>query len=53
MPFLIGVHESLYDRVRKQQIEEHVLVDLDRNVLTSPFNDVAALPTDFVSLTLV
>ena len=44
MPYLIGVPVPLYKRVRHDEIGEVVVLDVDSNNMTSPFNDLAALP---------
>uniref|UniRef100_UPI00358F6A18 DENN domain-containing protein 1B-like n=1 Tax=Myxine glutinosa TaxID=7769 RepID=UPI00358F6A18 len=49
MPYLIGIHSSLMERVREMPLEEVVTLNVDTNVLHSPFDDLAALPHDVVS----
>ncbi|XP_012785377.2 DENN domain-containing protein 1C [Ochotona princeps] len=50
MPYLIGVHASLMERVRDRGLEDVVVMDVDANTLETPFDDVGALPPDVVSL---
>ncbi|XP_060227304.1 DENN domain-containing protein 1C isoform X8 [Meriones unguiculatus] len=50
MPYLIGVHASLAERVREKALEEVVVLNADSNTLETPFDDVQALPPDVVSL---
>ncbi|XP_041616667.1 DENN domain-containing protein 1C isoform X1 [Vulpes lagopus] len=50
MPYLIGVHSSLAERVREKALEEVVVMNVDSNILETPFDDVQALPPDVVSL---
>ncbi|XP_043767722.1 DENN domain-containing protein 1C isoform X4 [Cervus elaphus] len=50
MPYLIGVHASLAERVREKALEDVVMMNLDSNTLETPFDDVQALPPDVVSL---
>ncbi|KAL1783738.1 tubulin beta-4A chain [Sigmodon hispidus] len=50
MPYLIGVHASLAERVREKGLEDVVLLNADSNTLETPFDDVQALPPDVVSL---
>ncbi|XP_055473735.1 DENN domain-containing protein 1C [Psammomys obesus] len=50
MPYLIGVHASLAERVREKALEEVVVLNADSNSLETPFDDVQALPPDVVSL---
>ncbi|XP_036874052.2 DENN domain-containing protein 1C isoform X3 [Manis javanica] len=50
MPYLIGVHTSLAERVREKALEDVVMMNVDSNTLESPFDDVQALPPDVVSL---
>ncbi|XP_036027062.1 DENN domain-containing protein 1C isoform X4 [Onychomys torridus] len=50
MPYLIGVHASLAERVREKALEDVVVLNADSNTLETPFDDVQALPADVVSL---
>ncbi|XP_012370524.2 DENN domain-containing protein 1C isoform X4 [Octodon degus] len=50
MPYLIGVHASLAERVRDKALEDVVVLNVDTNTLETPFDDVQALPPDVVSL---
>ncbi|EHB16413.1 DENN domain-containing protein 1C [Heterocephalus glaber] len=50
MPYLIGVHASLAERVRDKALEDVVVLNVDSNTLETPFDDVRALPPDVVSL---
>ncbi|XP_047633295.1 DENN domain-containing protein 1C isoform X2 [Phacochoerus africanus] len=50
MPYLIGVHASLAERVREKGLEDVVMMNVDSNTLETPFDDVQALPPDVVSL---
>ncbi|XP_040262642.1 DENN domain-containing protein 1B isoform X2 [Bufo bufo] len=49
MPYLIGVHFSLLERVRSRSLDDVVLLNVDTNSLETPFNDLSALPSDVVS----
>ncbi|XP_077986589.1 uncharacterized protein LOC144440974 isoform X3 [Glandiceps talaboti] len=49
MPFLIGVHASLMDQVRKKvsdQMMEIVILDADNNTVETPFDDFESLPSE-------
>ncbi|XP_063084817.1 DENN domain-containing protein 1C isoform X3 [Cavia porcellus] len=50
MPYLIGVHASLAEKVRDKALEDVVVLNVDSNTLETPFEDVRALPPDVVSL---
>ncbi|XP_075758427.1 DENN domain-containing protein 1B isoform X3 [Pelodiscus sinensis] len=50
MPYLIGVHSSLMERVRSKALEDVVILNIDTNTLESPFQDLENLPSDVVSL---
>ncbi|XP_060037531.1 DENN domain-containing protein 1C isoform X2 [Erinaceus europaeus] len=50
MPYLIGVHASLAERVREKALEDVVVLNVDSNTLETPFDDVQALPPEVVSL---
>uniref|UniRef100_A0A8C8SSM1 UDENN domain-containing protein n=1 Tax=Pelusios castaneus TaxID=367368 RepID=A0A8C8SSM1_9SAUR len=50
MPYLIGVHSSLMERVRAKALEDVVILNIDTNTLESPFPDLENLPSDVVSL---
>ncbi|KAM4641125.1 DENN domain-containing protein 1B isoform 2-T2 [Discoglossus pictus] len=50
MPYLIGVHFSLIERVRSRSLDDVVLLNVDTNTLETPFNDLSSLPSDVVSV---
>ncbi|XP_039734446.1 DENN domain-containing protein 1C isoform X1 [Pteropus medius] len=50
MPYLIGVHSSLAERVREKGLEDVVMMNVDSNILETPFDDMQALPPDVASL---
>uniref|UniRef100_A0A8C2YQM6 DENN domain containing 1B n=1 Tax=Chinchilla lanigera TaxID=34839 RepID=A0A8C2YQM6_CHILA len=49
MPYLIGIHSSLLERVKNKSLEDVVMLNVDTNTLESPFNDLSSLPIDVVS----
>ncbi|XP_045546733.1 DENN domain-containing protein 1B isoform X2 [Salmo salar] len=49
MPFLIGVHSSLTERVRSRGLEDVVILNVDTNTIESPFDDLKKIPADVVS----
>ncbi|CAH2311675.1 DENN domain-containing 1B isoform X1 [Pelobates cultripes] len=49
MPYLIGVHFSLMERLKSRSLDDVVLLNVDTNSLETPFNDLCALPADVVS----
>ncbi|NWI08233.1 DEN1B protein, partial [Crypturellus soui] len=49
MPYLIGVHLSLIERVKNRSLEDVVLLNVDTNALETPFNDLNNLPSEVVS----
>ncbi|XP_028977763.2 DENN domain-containing protein 1C isoform X2 [Esox lucius] len=49
MPFLIGVHSSLTERVKSRGLEDVVILNVDTNTMESPFEDLKKLPADVVS----
>ncbi|NXD78112.1 DEN1B protein, partial [Halcyon senegalensis] len=49
MPYLIGVHLSLIERVKNRSLEDVVLLNVDSNTLETPFNDLNNLPGEVVS----
>uniref|UniRef100_UPI00398E327A DENN domain-containing protein 1C-like n=1 Tax=Pristiophorus japonicus TaxID=55135 RepID=UPI00398E327A len=50
MPYLIGIHSSLMERVRSKALEDVIILNVDSNTLESPFNDLEKLPPDVVSI---
>ncbi|XP_063056893.1 DENN domain-containing protein 1B [Engraulis encrasicolus] len=48
MPYLIGVHLSLMERVRSRSLEDVVILNVDTNTLESPSDDLKNLPSDVV-----
>ncbi|XP_017720104.1 PREDICTED: DENN domain-containing protein 1B [Rhinopithecus bieti] len=49
MPYLIGIHSSLIERVKNKSLEDVVILNVDTNTLESPFSDLTNLPSDVVS----
>nr|XP_004539138.1 DENN domain-containing protein 1C isoform X2 [Maylandia zebra] len=49
MPYLIGVHSSLSERVRSRGLEEVVILNVDTNTLETPFDDHKRIPSDVMS----
>ncbi|XP_029001355.1 DENN domain-containing protein 1B isoform X2 [Betta splendens] len=49
MPYFVGVHLSLLERVQSQSLEDVVFLNVDTNTLESPFDDLQNLPSDVVS----
>lgn len=51
MPYLIGVPKTVLDnaRLNLRDIGEVVIIDIDEKTLTSPFDDVAAMPSEVVN----
>ncbi|XP_070683938.1 DENN domain-containing protein 1B isoform X2 [Pempheris klunzingeri] len=49
MPYLIGVHTSLAERVRSRGLEEVVILNVDTNTLENPFDDLKRIPSDVMS----
>ncbi|XP_034531859.1 DENN domain-containing protein 1B isoform X2 [Notolabrus celidotus] len=48
MPYFVGVHLSLLERVRSRSLEDVVILNVDTNTLESPFDDLHNLPSDVV-----
>uniref|UniRef100_A0A8B9KWB8 DENN/MADD domain containing 1B n=1 Tax=Astyanax mexicanus TaxID=7994 RepID=A0A8B9KWB8_ASTMX len=49
MPYLIGVHLSLLERVKSRSLEDVVILNVDTNTLETPTDDLHNLPGDVVS----
>ncbi|KAK2908060.1 DENN domain-containing protein 1B isoform X2 [Channa argus] len=49
MPYFVGVHLSLLERVRSRSLEDVVILNVDTNTLESPSDDLHNLPSDVVS----
>ncbi|XP_066516749.1 DENN domain-containing protein 1B isoform X2 [Hoplias malabaricus] len=49
MPYLIGVHSSLIERVRSRALEDVVILNVDTNTMESPHDDLKKLPPDVVT----
>ncbi|KAE8620162.1 hypothetical protein XENTR_v10010126 [Xenopus tropicalis] len=50
MPYLIGVHSSLMEKVNIKSLEDVVIFNVDTNNLETPFKDLDNLPPHVVSL---
>uniref|UniRef100_A0A1A7XTJ5 DENN/MADD domain containing 1C n=2 Tax=Iconisemion striatum TaxID=60296 RepID=A0A1A7XTJ5_9TELE len=49
MPYLIGVHTSLSEKVRSWGLEEVVILNVDTNTLETPFDDFKRIPSNVMS----
>ncbi|XP_042364654.1 DENN domain-containing protein 1A isoform X2 [Plectropomus leopardus] len=49
MPYLIGVHSSLMEKVRGMALDDVVVLNVDTNTLETPHDDLQSLPNDVVS----
>ncbi|XP_029371788.1 DENN domain-containing protein 1A isoform X2 [Echeneis naucrates] len=49
MPYLIGVHSSLIEKVRGMALDDVVVLNVDTNTLETPYDDLQSLPNDVVS----
>lgn len=49
MPYLIGVHFSLMEKVRNMALDDVVILNVDTNTLETPFDDLQSLPNDVIT----
>ncbi|XP_039177426.1 DENN domain-containing protein 1A isoform X4 [Crotalus tigris] len=49
MPYLIGIHLSLIEKVRNISLDDVVILNVDTNTLETPFDDLQSLPNDIIS----
>ncbi|XP_058015029.1 DENN domain-containing protein 1A isoform X3 [Ahaetulla prasina] len=49
MPYLIGIHLSLIEKVRTISLDDVVILNVDTNTLETPFDDLQSLPNDVIS----
>ncbi|KAF5897342.1 DENN domain-containing protein 1A isoform X3, partial [Clarias magur] len=49
MPYLIGVHASLMEKVQAMALDDVVILNVDTNTLETPFDDLQNVPNDVVS----
>lgn len=49
MPYLIGVHSSLMEKVRGMALDDVVVLNVDTNTLETPYDDLQSLPNDVIS----
>ncbi|XP_009293530.1 DENN domain-containing protein 1B isoform X3 [Danio rerio] len=49
MPYLIGIHSSLAERVKSRALEDVVILNIDTNTLESPHEDLKKIPADVVA----
>ncbi|XP_028821316.1 DENN domain-containing protein 1B-like [Denticeps clupeoides] len=49
MPYLIGVHSSLIEKVRSHALEDVVVLNVDTNTVETPFEDLKKIPSDVVA----
>ncbi|XP_041126628.1 DENN domain-containing protein 1B-like isoform X2 [Polyodon spathula] len=49
MPYVVGVHLSLLEKVKSRTLEDVVILNVDTNTLETPFDDLQNLPSDVMS----
>lgn len=49
MPYVIGIHMSVYERIRTNELADAVILDVDNNVLTTEYDDFEDLPSEISS----
>ncbi|XP_054582891.1 DENN domain-containing protein 1A isoform X3 [Eptesicus fuscus] len=49
MPYLIGIHLSLMEKVQNMALDDVVILNVDTNTLETPFDDLQSLPNDVIS----
>ncbi|ESN99237.1 hypothetical protein HELRODRAFT_67031, partial [Helobdella robusta] len=49
MPFLIGIHTSLWNRINKDDLSDALVLDADANDILSEFNDLDHFPPDVLA----
>ncbi|XP_041428416.1 DENN domain-containing protein 1A-like isoform X2 [Xenopus laevis] len=49
MPYLIGIHSSLMEKVKGMSLDDVVFLNVDTNTLETPFDDLQNLPNEVVS----
>ncbi|XP_067846733.1 DENN domain-containing protein 1B isoform X1 [Heptranchias perlo] len=49
MPYLVGVHLSLMDKVKNKALEDVIILNVDTNTLETPFDDLHNLPSEVIS----
>uniref|UniRef100_A0A4W3K6K5 DENN domain containing 1B n=1 Tax=Callorhinchus milii TaxID=7868 RepID=A0A4W3K6K5_CALMI len=49
MPYVVGVHLSLMDKVKNKALEDVIILNVDTNTLETPFDDLHSLPNEVIS----
>ncbi|XP_041133937.1 DENN domain-containing protein 1B-like isoform X2 [Polyodon spathula] len=49
MPYVVGVHLSLMEKVKSRTLEDVVVLNVDTNTFETPFDDLQNLPSDVIS----
>ncbi|XP_073446796.1 DENN domain-containing protein 1A isoform X2 [Dendrobates tinctorius] len=49
MPYLIGIHSSLMEKVKGMSLEDAVVLNVDTNTLETPFDDLQNLPSEVLN----
>lgn len=49
MPYCVGCHEAIFELVRRDELDNVVIIDCDKNVVESQFNDVSDMPNEIVT----
>ncbi|CAH1786185.1 unnamed protein product [Owenia fusiformis] len=49
MPFIIGIHSSLMEKARNMELGDAIIVDADKNTVTSEHDDLNSMPDNVVA----
>ncbi|XP_041064042.1 DENN domain-containing protein 1B isoform X2 [Carcharodon carcharias] len=49
MPYLVGVHLSLMEKVKNKALDDVIILNVDTNTLETPFDDLHNLPSEVVA----
>ncbi|XP_043936183.1 DENN domain-containing protein 1B isoform X2 [Protopterus annectens] len=48
MPYLIGVHMSLMEKLKSHAVEDAIILNVDTNTFETPYDDINNLPSEVV-----
>lgn len=49
MPYVIGIHSTVFEKAKKNEISDAVILDVDTNTLTTEYDDFEDLPSEISS----
>jgi hypothetical protein len=47
-PYIIGIHSSIYSKLKKHELGDVVIVNIDTRTIQSPYDDLSLFPKHLI-----